>query len=73
MFANEGIPLFDELLKIYRFIYLIPGLLFQIACSYEAFTIQLVIFIQIRGLGGIIYYTYFLHLLLYIMLPYMCL
>ena len=46
MFANEGIPLFDELLKIYRFIYLIPGLLFQIACSYEAFTIQLVLFIQ---------------------------
>ena len=30
-------------------------------CSFQTYTIQLVVFIQTCGLGGIIYYTHFLH------------
>ena len=41
-----------------------PGLLFQVNCSYQSFIIQLVVFIYICGLGGIICYTGFPHRML---------
>ena len=57
MFANLSIPSFDELLRIFVFLDFGQGLLFQTSCLHQAFIIQLVVFIHIRGLGGIICYT----------------
>ena len=40
------------------------GLLFQPTCLYQAFIIQLVVFIHVCGFGGIICYTCFPHRML---------
>ena len=62
MFANLSIPSFDELLRIFVF-----GFRSSIIVSinlYQAFLIQLVVFIHICGLGGILCYTCFPHRML---------
>ena len=63
MFANLSIPSFDELLRIFVLDFG-QGLLFQTTCLYQAFIIQLVVFIHTCTLGGIICYTCFPHRML---------
>ena len=63
IFANLSIPSFDELLRIFVLNFG-QGLLFQTVCLFQAFIIQLVVFIHICGLGGIICYTCFRHRML---------
>ena len=74
MFTNLSIPSFDELLRIFVFGFC-QGLLFQTTCLYQAFIIQLVVFIHICGLGGLNCDTCFPHRmitsLIFIMLPYL--
>ena len=61
MFANLGIPSFDELLRIFVF-----GFRSRIIVSTNLFisSIQLVVFIHVCGFGGIICYTCFPHRML---------
>ena len=63
MLANLSLPSFDELQKI-LFLDFDPGLLIQTTCLYQVFIIQLVAFIHICELGGIICYTCFPHRML---------
>ena len=59
MFANLSIPSFDELLRIFVF-----GFRSRIIVSNNLIIIQLIVFIHICGLGGIICYTCFPHRML---------
>ena len=64
VFANLSILSIDELLRIFLFFDFGHRLLFQTTCLYQSFIIQLVVFIHIFGLGGIICYTCFPHRML---------